>query len=375
MIEIVNEPRPVKDAKEREPRNIRQIGTVSGNNKIYMEDYVYRFLHRKDRRRTTCCFVLFGDVERDTWGRTIYIRGTIELTDMSFGGGLPVFSDDMWDDIYRKTRKYFPMHRIIGWGLQTAEPKEMMEREIKKISHRHFPDNYGNVFLFDAYGEWEQVYVDVEGELNPEQGYLIYYEKNAPMGNYLSDYHRSKKSENDNQIFVQDEVRYEREVRQDAEAMARYRAYMNGQNERSHVQRTKVAISIALVAMILLSGILIQNYAKLSEMKKAVTAISNQEAVEKAKDELIKETISKKATELTEDKKEETPKVEETVKPSEPEVNPYIAQGFYMVEQGDKLIDVSRKVYGNDTMVQAICEKNGIQDQDNIKAGDKLLLP
>ena len=55
--------------------------------------------------------------------------------------------------------------------------------------------------------------------------------------------------------------------------------------------------------------------------------------------------------------------------------NVYLQQGYYIVEQGDKLTDISRKVYGTEDMVSQICQKNNIENGDHICAGDKLLLP
>ncbi len=393
MIEIVNEPKPVEE-ETKIPRNIRQIGNITGENKVYIEDYVYRFFHRSDRKKGRCAFVLLGEIKKQYGRQDIFVKGVLELSDISYGGGMPVFSEDMWDEIYRQSRQYFPLWSIVGWAMQMVGEGKGLEGELKKISNRHFPENHGSVFLYDAYGEWEQMYLDMEGTITPMDGFCIYYEKNTPMGNYLSEYHsrQRKELEDDHRkierFLVHDETRYEEEVRQDAEAMARYRAYMNGQNERTYKQRTKVAVSIALVTMVLLSGILVQNYAKLSDMQDAVETISNQDAVEKAQDEVIKETISKKATELTEatenndeaNNDEANNNTAQEVQQAQesnatPATNPYLAQGYYIVEKGDKLNDISEKVYGTGDMVQAICEKNNITDIDHIQAGDKLLLP
>ena len=59
MIEIVNEPRPA-DKGEKPPRNIRQIGNISENHIVYMEDYVYRFLHKKDRKIRSFLFMPYS---------------------------------------------------------------------------------------------------------------------------------------------------------------------------------------------------------------------------------------------------------------------------------------------------------------------------
>lgn len=384
MIEIVKEPIPIEEAGKI-PRNIRQIGNVSGNSLLYMEDYVYRFLHKKDRKTTKCSFVFLGEIVSTADRHYIYIKGALELSEISYGGGLPVFSEDVWDEIYRQSRQFFPQWRIVGWGLQTVGTKQDMEKELSKICERHFPKNHGNVYLYDAYGEWEQMYLDLDGRLRLQEGYCIYYEKNASMSHYLSTYHTKKEQEQKREkdrawegFLIHDESRYEKANRQDAEAMARYRAYVNGQQQYSHRQRGKVAISIAVVVMMLLSGVLIQNYAKLSDMQETVEVLSNQEAVTQAQEDVIKETISKKASELSQSKQVQNEKESDAENETESAVteqNPYLAQGYYIVEKGDKLTDISKKVYGEENMVQAICEKNDIEDIDKIQAGDKLLLP
>lgn len=47
----------------------------------------------------------------------------------------------------------------------------------------------------------------------------------------------------------------------------------------------------------------------------------------------------------------------------------------YTIARGDNLIAISVKMYGDDSMVDAICEMNEIIDPDDIKVGQKILLP
>ena len=49
--------------------------------------------------------------------------------------------------------------------------------------------------------------------------------------------------------------------------------------------------------------------------------------------------------------------------------------GIYVVEKGDTLAIISRKMYGDLTHVDAICRMNGITDGNLIYVGQKLLLP
>ena len=51
------------------------------------------------------------------------------------------------------------------------------------------------------------------------------------------------------------------------------------------------------------------------------------------------------------------------------------SNGIYIVEKGDTLAIISRKMYGDLTHVDAICRMNGITDGNLIYVGQKLLLP
>ena len=48
---------------------------------------------------------------------------------------------------------------------------------------------------------------------------------------------------------------------------------------------------------------------------------------------------------------------------------------YYEVERGDTLYTISRKIYGDITHVQRICELNEISDPDHIRYGQKIMLP
>lgn len=390
MIEIVKEPIPIE--KVEEPRNVRQIGNLPKGARVYVEDYVYRFLHGSNREKKRYAFVLLGEIKEGTEYPKLYIKGALELERISFGGEMPVFSEDIWDAIYRQSRKYFPQWSILGWAMQCIGEPVRME-DIQKICSRHFPGNHGNVLLFDAYGEWEKLYMDRHGLMEEVGGFFVYYEKNVSMSTYLSDYHSKRELlekeetwEGRERFLLHDEKRYDEEVRQDREALARYRSYMHETQSHQRSQMSKVVVSVAVVVMILLSGVLFQNFTKLNEMEKTVASLGKSTDEDSA--EIIQETISQSAEELAKtegaDASQENAKTPEVAaaQPTEDNsaaaaatTNPYLQQGYYIVEKGDKLTDISKKVYGTEDMVDAICTKNQIENGDHICAGDKLLLP
>ena len=52
-----------------------------------------------------------------------------------------------------------------------------------------------------------------------------------------------------------------------------------------------------------------------------------------------------------------------------------LQQGYYIVQPGDSMISISKKIYQDASHVADLCAANGIEDVDNIKIGEKLILP
>lgn len=53
----------------------------------------------------------------------------------------------------------------------------------------------------------------------------------------------------------------------------------------------------------------------------------------------------------------------------------YLAQGYYIVQEGDSLVGICKKVYQTTAMMDKLCEVNGIENPDAIYAGQYLTLP
>lgn len=53
----------------------------------------------------------------------------------------------------------------------------------------------------------------------------------------------------------------------------------------------------------------------------------------------------------------------------------YLEQGYYVVQPGDRLEAICRRLYPGQDMMKTLCEANKIEDVDKIQAGQKLILP
>ena len=56
-------------------------------------------------------------------------------------------------------------------------------------------------------------------------------------------------------------------------------------------------------------------------------------------------------------------------------LNQKMTEDIYIVEKGDTLAKISKKVYGDSGHVDAICRMNGLSDGNLIFIGQKLILP
>ena len=190
----------------------------------------------------------------------------------------------------------------------------------------------------------------------------------------------------------------------------------------SHSQKSKGGfIAIQLTAVfIILAAIVINttnSYGKLEELNQAAVevffAIENEDAAEAEEvvrmegstlyltqlDEHVAEENAEAAEEAPETESaeaaEEAPETEsaestgevietesaeasEEVTEQNTETNEEAAKDlaqYYQIEKGDTLYTISQKVYGNTDKVKEICELNQIKNPDNIKYGQKILLP
>lgn len=57
------------------------------------------------------------------------------------------------------------------------------------------------------------------------------------------------------------------------------------------------------------------------------------------------------------------------------EAQTYLNQGYYVVQKGDSLVGICRKIYQTTAMMDKLCEVNGIEDENSIYAGQRLTLP
>ena len=140
MIEIIcNEENSDKSkqvtrgAAIRRPKNIKQIGEVSSDKKIYIEDYAFTYINSiaYNNPSDSQAGVLLGENQTDGDEKCVFIKGIIKAklgTEVEEKG--VYFNESVWNGIYSDVEKYFPDLSVVGWFAAAAEEKTEFDVEL-----------------------------------------------------------------------------------------------------------------------------------------------------------------------------------------------------------------------------------------------------
>ncbi len=176
------------------PKNIRQIGTSIGSTRVYLEDYVYTYLHTQDVQETWTHrgFVLLGRVERGKDYTRYFISGMVRVEDEFFKDQILQFSDETWTAVYKELKQYFDNLEIVGWGQDVSNGHAGLAAELERNHKQHFNIQKNVLFLLDQAEKEEAFYVFEKNVMQRREGYYVYYEKNPQMQDYMIEKNNSK---------------------------------------------------------------------------------------------------------------------------------------------------------------------------------------
>ena len=191
MIEVIYEKEKEKaegnQAFFRIPNNIRQIGEIQGNQKIYIEDYAYTYLCRiasEDSAKGRAA-ILLGQANWKDGKTYLFIKSAVALHDIEVSEEHFAFTKDVWKQIYEENKKFFPNQEIVGWFLSLPGCSMELHEGISKTHFNHFGGNEKVLMVMEPLEKEEAFYRYEEGKLTRQEGFYVYYEKNEPMQNFL----------------------------------------------------------------------------------------------------------------------------------------------------------------------------------------------
>ena len=172
------------------PRNIRQIGQIRGNYRIYMEDYVYTFLGRlsaaacKDEEKKGSLAVFTGEMQWEDGTGYLFIRGALLAKCQDLTPEHIDLSEEVWITIQDEQKQYFPEQDILGWYFAFPQMAVEITELLQKTHLQYFGGE--KVLMLAEPTEGEEAFFYYENGLMAKvKGYYIYYEKNAAMQEYM----------------------------------------------------------------------------------------------------------------------------------------------------------------------------------------------
>lgn len=372
------------------PKNVRQIGNVSDEPKIYVEDYVDTYLNQlKDKAKDEPVGIaLAGEILVLEGQSVVYISGAFRLAEVEVRGKEISLKEETVKQMETDRKKYFPETEIVGWGLIEDGKPMGRSREVGRIHSKYFSKDQSVFIWKDSLDGEEVFYAFKYGELMQMGGHYVFYEKNPAMQNYMISTRKK--------IGVTPSEVVEDRAAKDFRSVVRER--MDAKSDRQNSRLIYITSALLVVVVLVIGVSTMNNYDKMEAVQSSLESLSQSVNSPESQTETVTEDEGDDEEEGAAAKAQvetgETESVQEasgdtasdssgegdtddtgavmTADPSEIDLD---EDDYYVVQKGDTLDTISMKVYGDAAHVDAICRMNGLSDGNLIYIGQKLLLP
>lgn len=428
MIEVIykDEKQEVNDGETgwNLPKNIRQIGLAGENYRIYIEDYVYTFLHRAAQAKcqqeedSGILAVFLGENRWQSGTGYTFIRGALladagEITEEHIE-----ITQNMWQKIHEEQEKYFEGQEIVGWFLARQSLPMVVSELIGKV-HRNQFGGEKILMLMDT-AEQEEAFFRYENNfLVRQSGYYIYYEKNTQMQNYMLE--KNPEIQEESQETVQDDAvrafrsliqKKKKEEPEETEEKTSvfsyaatacivlalavvgvrfYRNYQVGQNIEGETRTASADImqetEITQIPAASVQQVTPTSWAELTESPKITptaeptlipTVTISAEEAQIYKEESDTRKAQRRIQQKEQNEEESTGQDNSGQASSDQDSETTSAmqtRGSYTIRPGDTLYQISIGNYGTMDKVADICRANGISENEIIYPGQIIVLP
>ena len=307
-----------KDRQFQLPKNIRQMGKLGDTCQIYVEDFVYTYVHRtlhtEMKENEIPAAVLLGKTYRRGNQEYIFISGA-QLVDFSFAGESTVYAepftaeseygadltrDEMlhqvdttivsdidiveqpssavasqerqqlfWEKVYQGIKEFFSDYELLGWYFSLEGSNLEVTTSIQQFFNA--TQEHGSRFLYyeDKLNRMDAFFVQAQGCLQRLEGYAVYYEKNPAMQEVLVAQNRHTEP-------LRTDT--EQQKQESLDVAQNYRAILNKLNEhptRKKHQPFVYVAGVAVLAVVAATGISqIGNYQNMKVLEHTLQTVS-----------------------------------------------------------------------------------------------------
>jgi len=234
MIEIVTD-------KDRNLKNLKQIGTPREENKIYIENFAYAKV-KENNHKDKKVFVLMGHTERMQGKYTTFVEAAIPVQEIEFSGGIPHWNNKVWGDVFREIKRLYEDMIIVGWALDVKGMSLKLTPQLERAHREHFGGAHQLLFLLDTLEQEETFYTYKENRLISKDGFYIY--------------HRARQRESFHKLSQEPEVAVELDISEISDGkVGRYRQLMKEDKSEKIEENGNFGLAIAVAMLIFVVGV------------------------------------------------------------------------------------------------------------------------
>jgi LysM repeat protein len=385
-----------KNTAIKRPKNIKQIGDVSSDKKIYIEDYAFSYIHSIAYAAPSeeQAGVLLGKCERNESEECLFIKGVIKARAMEEGSRTGIYFDEkVWNGIYADVEKYFPNLEVVGWF--AALPEVTIERMqyLKRLHLDNFAGSMKTMYLISKAEKEEDFYLYEQGDLKKQKGYVCFYERNYEMQEYMLQKRGHRSVESPESDKVMKSIRTIIQEKEVSKQQKRNAVFMYG-------------ISSFMIVVVLVIGInLMNSYEKMKNLDQSINNIAIQmsnlgdNSTESAAEvsgnvvsvnklngdvyptkedntESRQETSSNDNSSI-ESKETQQKQVSQETTAAEPATEAESTVGYdsYTVKTGDTIMSICKNYYGTVSKYSEVVAFNHLEDADKLYVGQEIKLP
>ena len=253
------------------PKNIRQIGQSNSDYQIYVEDTVMNFLKKKVSSEESIRYgILLGNVKYGYGYTYIFINAAVEVEEIMENA--IIFSDEIWEELNQKVRKYFDDLRVVGW-FSSLEYGDSFDMSYAAKIHLYNFGGLDKIYLkIDRDEDDETFYTYSENGFVKQGGYHIYFDRNMRMEEYMVSENMpvsvekgEKKTEGIKKTIVHNNIRLNKES-------------IEKQSEKASKELSKKATNLSKKIMSNIASVLL-----VATLVGAVAIVSNENSMNKIK--------------------------------------------------------------------------------------------
>lgn len=397
-----------KNTVIRRPKNIKQIGDVSSNRKIYIEDYAFTYIRSiaYGDELEEQAGILLGECQKSQDEKCLFIKGVIKARIMEEDGRQGIYFDEkVWNGIYTDVEKYFPNLDVVGWFAALPDVTTERMQYLRRLHLDNFAGNMKTLYLINKADREESFYLYENGDLRKQKGYVCFYERNYEMQEYMLQKRGHKSVEAPEKDKVMKSIRTIIQEKEEQKLQKKNAVFMYG-------------ISSFMVVVVLVIGInLMNSYEKMKNLDQSLNTIAlqmsnmndnsgdnaaevsggvvsvnkldgnvyptetetqtqmqtasqtqqNTASQQSSGSSSITQQTIPTGTQASQETESQEAASEETA--AEPEYESYI------VKSGDTIMNICKRHYGDISKFNEIIELNDLENADQLYVGQEIKLP